>query len=130
MDNENLVEEIAAYLEENVDGAELLDMMLQASACDGSFEELSSFDFKDAASAAKDTYEFGRSIVYGNVTNVDDPVRYNAYGNLESVSEYELQSEAGDMIHEFADWLATSGWGTDIDLPRELKELVEKADER
>ena len=32
-------------------------------------------------------------------------VRYNAYGNLESVSEWDLVKECQDNLREMAEWL-------------------------
>lgn len=50
-------------------------------------------------------YELARAIIYGDVTNVVDPVRFNAYGNLENVTEYELEQEALDYIEDLLDFM-------------------------
>lgn len=99
------MEDIKNVLEEMSD-RELLGVFKEANSWDGSFDFVDVFDFEELASMTNDTYEFGRSIVYGDVTNVNDSVRYNAYGNLESVSEYDLASEARDNIDDLANWLA------------------------
>ena len=98
------MENVKNVLEEMND-SELLDVFREAYLWDGSFDFVDVFDFEELASMTNDTYEFGRSIVYGDVTNIIDPVRYNAYGNLESVSENELELEARDNVDDLANWL-------------------------
>ena len=98
------MKDIKSVLEEMSDN-ELLDVFREAHLWDGSFDFVDVFDFEELAGMTNDTYEFGRSIVYGNVTNIIDPVRYNAYGNLESVSENELELDARDNVDDLADWL-------------------------
>lgn len=46
--------------------------------------------------------EVARAICYGNYNYMDELVRFNAYGNLESCSEYEYEEEIKDYIGEIA----------------------------
>ena len=98
------MKDIKNVLEEMSD-SELLDVFREANRWDGSFDFVDAFDFEELASMTNNAYEFGRSIVYGDVTNINDPVRYNAYGNLESVSENNLELEARGYIDDLVNWL-------------------------
>ena len=83
---------------------DLLNICRDANCYDGSFDFCDAFDIEDLCSMADDKYELVRSVIYGNVTNVMDMVRYNAYGNLESVTEWDLEKECEESIDEIADW--------------------------
>lgn len=124
----DLVESIEAWLRDNMDGGELLELLSSANGWDSCFEDFSVYDFDELAKMM-DSYEFGRAIVYGNVTNVMELVRFDAYGNLENVSEYALEREAKENIHDLAEWLASTAIESGIDLPPALKEIIERGEE-
>lgn len=92
---------------------DLLNICRDANCYDGSFDFCDAFDIEDLCSMADDKYELVRSVIYGNVTNVMDMVRYNAYGNLESVTEWDLEKECEESIDEIADWLMDNYNNTD-----------------
>ncbi len=83
------------------------------SICHDAFCYDGSFDFCDAFNAediddflcSMTPYDIMCRIVFGNVENVNDMLRFDAYGNLESVTEWDLHDEARDNIEEIADWL-------------------------
>lgn len=77
----------------------------------------------------KDKFELARAIIYGNVTNVNEPVRFNGYGNLESVSEYELIKECENNIDEIADWIMDNGTSNIYTLTDELEEILNEQEE-
>ena len=85
-------------------GKDLLSICREACSWDGSFDFADAYDIEDLCSMMS-AYDVARSIIYGDVTNVNDMVRFNAYGNLENVSEWDLEEEARDNIDEIADWL-------------------------
>lgn len=124
----DLVESIEAWLKDNMDGGELLELMTNADSWDSSFDFVNVYDFEDLAKEM-DAYEFGRAIVYGNVTNVTEPVRFNAYANLENVSEYTLEREARERVCDLARWLADTAIESGIDLPPALMEIIERGEE-
>ena len=86
---------------------DLLSICRDASCWDGSFEDLYAFDASEVGEYVdtSDAYSFMCRIVFGNVENVNDMLRFNAYGNFESVSEWDLEQEACDQIEDIADWL-------------------------
>jgi len=94
---------------------DLIGIYRSAMQYDGSFDFVDTFDLEDLA-AMTDTYEFGRSIIYGNVANVMDPVRYDGYGNLESVSTCTLTDECRDksQLDELAGWLLRNDIHSDL----------------
>lgn len=98
--------EIAERLNDYND-ADLLSICREACSWDGSFEDLYAFDAEDVGVYVdtSDAYGFMCRIVFGNVENVNDMLRFDAYGNLESVCEWDLEKEARDQIDEIADWL-------------------------
>ena len=101
---EERVKEIESRLADYLDN-DLLNLFREANSYDGYFDFVDAFDIEDLCSMVSDKYELVRSIIYGNVDNVNDMVRYNAYGNLESVSEWDLIKECQDNLREMAEWL-------------------------
>ena len=103
--------------------SDLLNICREANSYDGSFDFADAYDLEDICSCV-DAYEVARSIIYGNVESVNDMVRYNAYGNLESVCEWDLEKEARDQIDEIADWLMDD-WSEAYSLYDDDKELFD-----
>ena len=107
---------------------DLLRLFRDANSWDGYFDFADAFDIEDLCSMVDDKYELVRSVIYGDVTNVNDMVRYNAYGNLESVSEWDLKKECQDSICDMAGWLMDNYYHVDS-LYEEDKELFEAWDD-
>ena len=84
---------------------DLLSIYREAMCYDGSFDFCDAFDLEELIGMVDNKYELVRSIIYGDVKSIDGMVRYNAYGNLESVTEYDLQWECEDYIDDLAEWL-------------------------
>ena len=84
---------------------ELLAMCQEANSYDGSFDFCQIYDIEELAENM-DAYELARAIIYGDVHGVVDPVRFNAYGNLETVNTYMLAQEIKDYyLEDLANWL-------------------------
>ena len=49
--------------------------------------------------------ELARAIYYGDYKYSDEYVRFNGYGNLESLSDYQYEKELKDNINEIIDEL-------------------------
>ena len=95
-------EKATQYLQENTN--ELLQACRDANSYNGGFEFCDAYDIDEVCSFMSG-YDLARAIIYGDVTNIVDPVRFNAYGNLETVNEYELEQEALDYIEELLDFI-------------------------
>ena len=73
-------------------------------------------------------YDIMCRIVFGNVNNVGGMLRFDAYGNLENVSEYELIEDCQGSICDMASWLMDNWYHID-GLYEEDKELFEAWDD-
>ena len=104
---ERTYEAIYTWLEENVE--ERLEICRNINSYDGSMDWADSWDLEEIASFT-DSYELARAIIYGNVTNVNENVRYNGYGNLENVSDYDLEKESENYISEIIDFIESNGF--------------------
>lgn len=96
-------EKATEYLQENT--SELLRACIEANGYNGQFDFCNYYEDIEEVCDFMSGYELARAIIYGDVTNVIDPVRFNGYGNLESVTEYELEQEALDYIDELLDFI-------------------------
>lgn len=115
------VKEIESRLADYLDN-DLLNLFREANSYDGYFDFVDCFDLEDLCDMVSDKYELARSIIYGDVDNVNDMVCYNAYGNLESVSEWDLIKECQDSLSEMAEWLMDD-WSNVDGLYEEDEEL-------
>lgn len=89
-------------LKENVTIEELKEMLFDCISYDGSFEDL---DFRENDEYFFEDYfrtkdEVARAICYGEYNYMDDYVRFNAYGNLESANQYEVEEEIENYKEE------------------------------
>ena len=81
---------------------ELQEMLCDCISYDGSFEDL---DYRENDEDFFETYfrtkdEVARAICYGDYNYTDDFVRFNAYGNLESASKYQVEEEIENYREE------------------------------
>lgn len=96
-------------LEDNKDNTGLLGALVgEVNSYDGSLEYLEAYEFDDEffemAFNGK-PMEAARALFFGSVDNwSDEYIRFDGYGNLESLSEYqreqELEDNADDIITE------------------------------
>lgn len=109
---------------------DLLSICREANSYDGSFDDLWAFDAEYVGDYVdtSDAYSFMCCIVFGNVENVNDMLRFDAYGNLESVCEWDLEKEARDQINDIADWLMNY-WDEAYSLYEDDKELFDAWDD-
>jgi hypothetical protein len=77
-----------------------------------------------------------RASFYGNYRYMDDYVRFNGYGNLESFSRYEVEQAAREYIEELAEYIlftikdfGRKTYNDDIDGFIELLEELEAEEE-
>ena len=98
---ENLIE----YLKENVTTDELLEMTQSVNSYNGALDYLYYYEndeeFFETMFQTKD--EVARAVCYGDYSYTDDYVKFNAYGNLESVNQWELEEELNDYKEEIID---------------------------
>jgi hypothetical protein len=122
------IQGIKEYLLENVD--ELRQIVGDLNSWDGCIRNL---DVMDNDEEFFNIYFDGkpmeavRAAVYGDYHYTDDYVRFDGYGNLESLSEYDLESEMKDNIDEIIDLMIENR--DNIDIPAEIEELLEEEEE-
>lgn len=98
-------EKLIDYLN-NMDYEELLQLYRECNSYDGYFDFCDIWDIEELCNCYNnDCYKLVISIIYGNVRNVIDYVRFDGYGNLESVDDYDLKQDCYDYIEDLTDWL-------------------------
>lgn len=84
---------------------DLRGLYQEANSWDGSFDFISVYDLEELCDMYSDTYELIRAVIYGSVDNIFQPVRFGAYGNLETVYESDIESDMQCYLDELADWI-------------------------
>lgn len=122
------MENVKQFLLENIEI--LKDVVRELSSWDGSLDHLdvhhndeeffnTFFDGRPA--------EAVRASYYGEYNYMDDYVRFNGYGNLESLSEYDYEQELKDEINDIVELLIEKQ--SHLHLDDELEELLEEDDD-
>ena len=122
------MEKVKAYLLNNME--ELMDVVREVNSWNSDLEHL---DYQYNDEDFFDTYFEGepmkavRAAVYGDYNYTDDYVKFDGYGNLKSVSEYDLERELEDHIEEIMDSL--EGNLPNLTLSDELTALINEEEE-
>lgn len=91
---------IKEYLLENP--KTIINIASEVHGWDGSQDWVDVWDIGELAFCIE-PIDLARAIIYGHVDNIDDPVRYNVYGNLETVTESDLEIDAKDNVDDVID---------------------------
>lgn len=93
----------------------LRDMVREVNGWDGSLESYEAYEFDDDffENYFSSKEEVARATFFGDIQNwMDEYIRFNGYGNLESLNDYqyakELEEGADEIIERFAE-LADDG---------------------
>lgn len=132
VNNEDLLEQMVNWLRENPQSA--LGIARDINSYDGSLEEL---DYWENDEEFFNTYypdkpmDAVRAACYGSYNYMDDYVRIDVYGNLQSVSEMGLEEEvkawAADILEQIIDnYDKYQGSYVLDEIPEEFKALLEK----
>lgn len=124
----NVQENVVNYLLNNMEDAKQL--VRELNSWDGSFENLdvhsNDEEFFDMMYEGR-PMEAVRAAHYGEYNYNDEFVRINAYGNLESLDEYDYEQEIKDQIEEIADMIVEKR--DNIYLDAELEEILDEEEE-
>ena len=91
-------------------------------------DEISDFDESFFETFFQDNpYEAARATHFGDVNWSDPYIRFNAYGNLETMSDYDAQIEAEDHVEEIYEY--PSVWETYINDDEEEEDEDDEDDE-
>lgn len=93
---------------------DLRGLYQEANSWDGSFEFIQVYDIEELCEIFSDTCELVRAVIYGSVDNICDPVRFDAYGNLETVYESDMESDMQCYLDELADWIIDNDCHVDL----------------
>ena len=97
----NNYEEIKNYLLNHVD--EIGDIIIEINSIDGSLDYLEYYENDEEffnMFFPNNPMEAVRSSYYGDYNYCDKYVKFDGYGNLKSVDDYELEKEYKDYIDE------------------------------
>ena len=122
------MEEVKEYLLNNIDT--LRDIVREINSWDSSLDYLDYYE--------NDEYFFEmffgnkiddavRAVCYGDYTYTDDYVKFNAYGNLDSCNEWEVEYELKDNIDDIVDRLLEEKDNIYIN-DDNLKEMLKKGE--
>ena len=119
---------IKEYLLENIE--ELKGIVRELNSWNGCLDNLNVYendeDFFNTFFEGK-PMEAVRASQYGEYNYTDDYVRFNGYGNLESMSEYEYEEELKENIDDIVEELISNEHNLHLD--SEIEELLEEVDE-
>lgn len=117
------MKKVKAYLLDNME--ELKDVVREVNSWDGKLEYL---DYQHNDEDFFNTFFEGepmkavRAAVYGDYNYTDDYVKYDGYGNLVSLSEYDMEEELKESIDEIMDALESEFYN--LTLSDELTALI------
>lgn len=124
-----LEKKLREYLLNNVE--ELRDVVNEINGWNGNLDwirfEYNDEEFFELFYSGKNGLEIARAIYYGDYNYNDDYVRINAYGNLESYTEYEMIEEMKDSIDEIVENLIEEH--DNLYLNDNIEEIFEEAEE-
>lgn len=111
----------------NNDGL-LMDAVQTINSYNGALEEFDVFDFDSINDYLHgvEPIEIMRMVKFGDVHWTDEYLRFNGYGNLESISEYSLIREMKDEIDEIVYQLIEN---IREDSPVEIWEMIQTSEQ-
>ena len=102
----------------------LMESVRAINSYNGALDEFDVFEFDEANEYlhGKEPVEIMRMVQFGDVHWTDEYLRFNGYGNLESISEYSLIREMKEEIDEIVYQLIEEVRGN---APTEISEIME-----
>lgn len=131
--NENIGEELKNKIAEKlIENGDLITLVRDINSCDGSLDNYNYWENDEEFFSTyydTDIMEAIRASYYGDYTFTDDYVIINAYGNLDSVSSYELENMLEDAIDEIVECLINvwSIYSNSFSLPNDIKAMLDTA---
>lgn len=112
----------------DLDANQLREMVSEVNSWDRSLENLEYYENDDDffnTYFSNNVIEAVRAVSFGDYNYSDDYVRFDAYGNLESASEYEYYSELENYADEIAERYLELVESGDID---DVAEVIDEED--
>ena len=76
---------------------------------DGSMDEFDTWDIEELCTESSNTYDIVRAVIYGSVNNIVENVRFDAYGDLETVYQSDLENESESYIDDIVEFIKDNG---------------------
>ena len=137
-DYNDRVNELSSRLNDYEDG-DLVNLARYANSYDGSFDYADTFAMEDIGEYVSDPMEAARAVFFGNVQSWDLPVRFDAYGNLETATDSgvaeSVRGEIDDLAQKVLDGVIDSSdlYGNDevlvdgwIEYDSDYKDIAEQ----
>lgn len=118
------------YIENNLSDDDLLKLFRAYNGYFGDYEFCDTWDLEELC-FSYGTYDMVQKIIFGNVNNTVDDVRFDSNGNLESINDYDLYDEMYDYLGDLCDDLLNNWYRISDDIEfinRDLKTLLEHLD--
>lgn len=125
--NEELLEQMANWLRNNFQ--EAWELVRAMNSYDGAFEDLDYWENGEdffQTFYANNIDEAVRAVCYGEYNYNDEYVRINAYGNLESANESDIEDEIGYWAADIIDKLIDGYENYEEYIPEELKAMLQQ----
>ena len=120
------LDEIKNYILENVN---LNELCREISLYSGIYSDVMYYENDDdffVTFYSDDVMEAVRAVCYGEYTFTDDYVRIDAYGNLQSASELEVEEELSGYVDDFImNLLDDKDMRNSIDIDSTLKQMLD-----
>ena len=124
-------EELKNYLLENTDT--LKNIITDINGYDGSLDYLEYYEndeeFYNMFFNNNNAMEVARAIFYGEYNFNDDYIKFNAYGNLETCNEWQLEEEYKSYIDDIIDRIIELKDEVIYNYYDEVYEILEKEEE-
>lgn len=118
------------YIENNLSDDDLLRLFRAYNNYYGDYEFCETWDLEELCFNC-DTYDIARRIIFGNVNNIVDDVRFDENGNLESVNDYDVYDEMYDYLGDLCNDLLDNWYNISDDIEfidYDLRALLEHLD--
>ena len=113
---------------ENVSVDMLKEMVRECNGWNSSLEDyhMESFDEEFFEIFFENPMDAARAVFFGDIQNWnDDYIRFNAYGNLESMSDYEYNHMLEDSLEEIVEVAVELYQENHLNLSSEIEELFD-----
>ena len=108
----------------------LVEVTRSLNSWHGGWDFVDTWDLEELCACYDNHYEVVRAVIYGNVTNCMDDVRYDGYGNLESVTEYDVIDDClADIDSIIDDFLGTPQVMREYSDNSDIQEILNEEEE-
>lgn len=118
------------YIENNLSDEDLLNLFKAYDSYSGNYEFCNTWDLEELC-FCYNAYDIAKMIINGNINSVNDDIRFDDGGNLESIDNYDLYDEMYDYLDSLCDDLLSNWYNIDSEIEfidYDLRALLEHLD--